>query len=467
MQVLVVAILLLLAIPARGQDCDRWSTPWFFEEATVEEVRACLASGENPNARFEIGRILHTVATMKGKRNVIEALLEGGANPNAPDRYGKTPLHRAAEGGDASIVGALLEAGADPNAVDKDGNTSLYNATLGGDPAIIGYLLDAGAELGVSGGVHLATAVSSSHLAMVEALLAGGADPNHGGGVLLLEAVRDRDLPIAKALLDGGARPNVTDGDGRTALYRAVVDHEWSMVEVLLAYGADPMIGNPDSSNFLFRVAIYSADVAIIEALYEAAGNPPTDLLGIAALRGNLAIVELLLAAGADPNGSSAPWPLDDAIAAGNPSIANALLEAGANPNATGLGDRTILQNAINSTFLRLTVEWDQDSRSFGYGASKVRQPTADLFNRKAVTVRLLLEANADPNGCVLWRAVRSTEWGFPERTAKVMVDALLAAGANKNERCKRFVSDKKSSTALQEARRLSLSSIIQSLRQR
>ena len=81
-----LALLLLAAglppLAASEGNCKDWNKEKFFESAAVEQVRACLSAGEDPNK---------------------------------PDLHGLTALHRAAqETGDPAVIEALLDAGADP-----------------------------------------------------------------------------------------------------------------------------------------------------------------------------------------------------------------------------------------------------------------------------------------------------------------------------------------------------------------
>ena len=68
--------------PAAAQGCQGWNTEKFYESATVDQVKACLSAGEDPNEQ---------------------------------DRQGLTPLHRAArDTADPAVIEALLDAAADP-----------------------------------------------------------------------------------------------------------------------------------------------------------------------------------------------------------------------------------------------------------------------------------------------------------------------------------------------------------------
>ena len=78
-------LLLLAGLPptaVAAESCKGWKTQKFFETATVEEERACLSAGEDPNEPDTKGlTALHRAARETGDPAVIEALLDAGANP--------------------------------------------------------------------------------------------------------------------------------------------------------------------------------------------------------------------------------------------------------------------------------------------------------------------------------------------------------------------------------------------------
>ena len=94
-----LACLLLLAglpSPAAAQSCQGWNTAKFFKSATVDEVRACLSAGRDPNEVDRKGlTALHRAARDTSDPAVIEVLLEAGASPRASSRAGRTPRYYA------------------------------------------------------------------------------------------------------------------------------------------------------------------------------------------------------------------------------------------------------------------------------------------------------------------------------------------------------------------------------------
>lgn len=135
-----------------------WNTGSFFDNATETDVAACLAAGENPNARAPDGRTpLHFAAT-RDNPAIVSALVAAGARTSTQSADGLTPLCSAARNGSSvPVVQALLDGRA-----SVDGGCSLlFEATSRGpnvtplciasgwnSPDIVEALLTAGASVG-------------------------------------------------------------------------------------------------------------------------------------------------------------------------------------------------------------------------------------------------------------------------------------------------------------------------------
>ena len=86
-----------MPLPAAAEEsCKDWNTAKFFKSATVEQVRACLSAGRDPNEQDPKGlTALHRAARDTADPAVIDALLDAGASPRASSRAGRTPRYYA------------------------------------------------------------------------------------------------------------------------------------------------------------------------------------------------------------------------------------------------------------------------------------------------------------------------------------------------------------------------------------
>jgi glutaminase len=81
-----------------------------------------------------------TWAASQGDLNEVRALIATGVQPDTADYDGRTPLHLAAAEGQLDVVRYLLAAGAGPQPVDRWGGTPLSDAETNGHAAIAALL---------------------------------------------------------------------------------------------------------------------------------------------------------------------------------------------------------------------------------------------------------------------------------------------------------------------------------------
>ena len=232
----------------------------------------------------------------------VELLLGAGADVNAADDHGVTPLARASENASAAMVERLLAAGADPNAAQSNGLTPLMTAARTGSLQVVTALLARGAHVdAATAATHetaLMWAVAGRHRGIVRALVERGAGVHpHPRQVFspLIAAARNGDVETAEILLAAGARADDSGADGAHPLAYAVIAGQSDFAHFLLERGADP-----------------DGAVDGVTALHAAAGSVGTWLkawnrkhgfrAGRLALDERLALVDALLARGADPN---------------------------------------------------------------------------------------------------------------------------------------------------------------------
>lgn len=194
---------------------------------------------------------------------------------------------------------------------------------------------------------ELIGAVARGEREQVEKLLAQGANPNRAGDVwgkrALLLAVEQGDVELTRILLDAGADPDLK-GNGFTPLVLAALKGHARIAELLLRAGADPDLKSGDGNTPLIAAALMGhAEVVRVLLPYqpdfELWNNTgltrmgiKTTAPGIAAFMGHTGALELMLAAGADPNFPDREMhpPLFHAVYAGQRGAILLLLQHGA-----------------------------------------------------------------------------------------------------------------------------------------
>lgn len=333
------------------------------EAGDVDEVRAQLDEGVNPDLQDDARNSPLACAGPSGHLDVVQLLLERGGNPDSVARDGDPVLKDAVVFCKPELVEMLLSAGADPDPVGSP--TPLESAVEAISPAMVGQLLDAGAKLptptstepepfdfvnedrnndpragcpvpttvdadavvdllltadnGEDAALHIAVTLGS-HAAVVSTLAHQPSEPAVQAALALtVSSGRAEDTGL---LIDAGADPSSPETLGLETL--------------LLSFGACARNAPTTGAQCGSVVSLYaefppgtsippgssvSPDLSTIEA---------TPLLR-AASSGDLPTVVVLLDAGADPNvvSSRGFTPLHGAAAACDAEVIHALLDAG------------------------------------------------------------------------------------------------------------------------------------------
>jgi ankyrin repeat protein len=279
----------------------------------------------------------------------------------ARDADGNTPLHGTAAFDERAVAEALIAAGADVKAVDRFGRTPLHRAAECGASEVVEALLAAGAD--------------------VNAADAKGLCPIHVAGYSIW--YRDFNSPLVSMLLAKGAKVSMV---ATVSLGTA------EQIEARLKE-------DPEQVN--------------APAPKTESDEPVTPLL-MAINREDIAIVNLLLRHGADPNVMRyGQTPLTWAVQHGRKDLLKTLLAAGAKVDLGANGQGT---------------------------------PLGWAGHRKDVeAAKLLLDAGADPNAKLdadsatpLGMAL-SVDHGQTEEQAAPLVELLLSRGADPNLRDERY----------------------------
>jgi ankyrin repeat protein len=302
-----------------------------------------------------LGQTPLTEAVSEGNPDRVQLLLQLGAHPDARNYFDQTPLQCApATRRGFRCARLLVEAGADLNARNGQGLTILEDVLQSRDGEKVRFLVEAGADVRI--GAPVLWAVPAGNVSVLKLLFDHGADPNaaldvdgefHFQGFLrgttpLMRAAADQPLEVLELLLNFGADVNGQDRAGRTAVDVAVLHGRQDIAQWLQDHGGT----GPDRGSFAAAL-LTSAERGQVDQVREGlahGANPNvrgeggvTPLI-LAAREGRLAIVEMLLGAGADVNACSEPGysgghstALRCAVVRGQDAIVRRLVEAGAN----------------------------------------------------------------------------------------------------------------------------------------
>src|SRR5690606_20178386 len=164
----------------------------------------------------------------------------------------------------------------------------------------------------------LADAAMQRDAAALRRLLDQGADPNLPGQYdtpALHWMVRVNDLESARLLLEAGADPNALTPQGLSPLSLAIASGNADLVRLLLDAGADASGTEPSGEPLLLSAAAVGVAGAVEALLEHGASLDASDpvygqtALMLAAREGHPAVVQLLLARGANPNAATTVCP--------------------------------------------------------------------------------------------------------------------------------------------------------------
>jgi ankyrin repeat protein len=218
-------------------------------------------------------------AAVEDHADAVRTLIEHGADPNSRSaaqpreqrRNGQsilplgawTPLMYAAREDARTAAAALVAAGANPDLVDPDGATALTISIINANYDLAVQLLEAGADPNV---VDSAAGMGPLYAAVdLHRLAVGHGRPNprtvgtlDAAGVvqLLLEHGADPNAALTKPIM----QRHHTAGDGAlgagaTPFMRAAKSGDVVVMRLLLAAGADPLVAMPNGATALVFAA--------------------------------------------------------------------------------------------------------------------------------------------------------------------------------------------------------------------
>jgi uncharacterized protein len=397
-----LAALALLAVPAAaGSETDTRLVDAVKSQNT-SRARTLIKQGADVNSTQPDGATALHWAVQWNDADTVELLLKAGAKVDVSNDYGATPLWLAAQNGSAPLVERLLKAGANPNIGLASGETPLMTAARAGSVGAVRALVKGGAHLEAAesfrGQTALMWAFAENHLDVAKTLVEAGANVSArsaSGFTPLMFVAREGHVDAARLLLSKGADINAAAEDGNTPLVTAAVRGHSDFVMFLLDQGADPNLAAPGYTALHWAAGKWES---IFTWDYPNVTGELSRLIGVQDKKFEL--IKALLAKGADVNArttrqpprfgysvfGSAPGgrlvgvtPFFLATVVGDIEVMKLLLAAGADPKIPSDDGTTALMVAAGLTRLE----------------SESRQPEANFLEATKMCISLGLDVNA------------------------------------------------------------------------
>lgn len=313
---------------------------WAVRSNDLELIDMLLKASASVSAANQSGATPMQLAAMNGNASILERLIQAGADPNAPlSPTGDTALMMAARTGKLDAVRVLVDHGAKVDTKESwGGTTALMWAVSERHPEVAKLLVDRGADVNVKSnfvpsasgrGFEGTAPVAPKPNQKVEEFASGWMTP-------LMFAAREDDLASARILIQAGGNVNEVGADGKDALGLALFNGSYDVASLLIDSHAN--VNHADAQRFTplfwavdrrnmetapnFPWMVTTDPLPVIQKLLDAGANTnalvnstprarmregsPRIVFATALMRaafaGDLELVKLLLAHGADPH---------------------------------------------------------------------------------------------------------------------------------------------------------------------
>ncbi|KAF0716138.1 hypothetical protein As57867_003000, partial [Aphanomyces stellatus] len=243
-------------------------------------------------------------------------------------------LHHAINANALAVVVSILQLGVDLSSLDESGSTPLGTAVTGGHSDIVAALLAHGADVNAVankeyGMSALAIAARDGHDSIAHTLLRHGADvdtPDLRGRTALYHAIAQERLALALAFLNAGADPSKVGTTGKSPLWLAVASGEEGLARRLVCLASPALINAGDC--IYLRTPLW-----------------------MAARDGHVALVEMLLDAGANTNATA--WDGQTVRDVARESVLHLL---GGQPTATRVNNNQVVEE-VSKARVKMVVQ--------------------------------------------------------------------------------------------------------------
>ncbi len=264
----VTAVRTLLTQKVDPNAPGRDGTPallWTVRVDDVETAKLLVKAGADAKLANRYGLTPIALAAANGSAAMLRVLLDAGADPNAVDQAGETTLMAAARSGNLDAVRVLLERNAGLDTRDAQyQQTALMVAVRENHPQVVKLLLELGADVnaktrvGVTPPFILPNSVPGFGHGV--GIVRGGSPdrgrraPIPGGLTPLQYAARDGRLETVKMLLASGADINAVEANDITPLITAITNNHPDVATYLIEQGADV-----NKADWYGRTALFAA----------------------------------------------------------------------------------------------------------------------------------------------------------------------------------------------------------------
>ena len=266
-------------------------------DATTTEL--LIRAGARVDVANRYGVTPLSLAARNGRADLIDLLLKSGARVKAAESTlpeGQTLVMQAARTGSVDSVKRLAAAGSDVNAREtRTGTTALVWAAASTRAEAVRALVEAGADPNIQSKVtnypHTQNGVLLSGVEEGVSYVGQTVLPR-GGWSAVMYAAREGAADAARALAEAGANLNLADPEGTTALIVAIINAHWDTAAVLIEAGADLNLADIKGMTPLYAAID-------MHTLGDTFGRPypPAPVI-----EGSVNIIKMLLAKGANPN---------------------------------------------------------------------------------------------------------------------------------------------------------------------